>query len=397
MLECYIKVEGSSKLDYQIILKTKAYEKYKYIIYSNTSKNCGFNEKIWVVEDIDNLNVCLISTNLNTICKKYINFKEDLTHVEMPLDKELYEFIQNTFLKELDHYLTLDSVSQEYYVVKNKIINKLSNSNELMANDFQFTTEIKNILNIENETRIDEKSIIKLLKKKNEYKNIEKEIKEHAFNKNFFKKAVVVCPEVIQYIDESILMDFKFLHQLIGLNREVLMFLPDRIKTNFDFLKDILKNNGSLLNFCDNEIKSNKELVMVSVENNGCALQFADEKLKNDVEVVNKAVNNAGPSIAYANNSFKNDIELILQGVKNNASTLKWINQDLLSSKDFILKCAALNGRVLKFLDDNLKNDLEVVVECLKNRQDIYELIPNVLKSNPKVKELILKPSPTDI
>ena len=38
----------------------------------------------------------------------------------------------------------------EYYVVKDKIINKLSNSNELMAYDFEFTTEIKNILNIYN-------------------------------------------------------------------------------------------------------------------------------------------------------------------------------------------------------------------------------------------------------
>lgn len=396
MLQSYIKVEGNSKLDYQIIIVAKNYKRYDYIIFSNISKNGGFNEKICVVEDVDKSHICLISDNLNTFCRKYINFKQDLTHVEIPLDEELYDFIQNIIIKELDYYLTLETTSNQYYTVKDEIINKLSNSNEFMANDFQFTTEIKNILNIENETRFDEKSILKLLKKKNEYKNLEKEIKEHALNKKFFKKAIVLCPEVIKYIDDSILLDFKFIHQLIGLNREVLMYMPDNVVNNLEFLKDVLKNNGSLLEFCNNEIKSNKKLVLISVEQNGGALKFAVEELKNDLEVVTKAVNNHGPSIAYASTSFKNDTKLILLGVKNNASTLKWVNQNLLSSKDFVLKCAALNGRVLKFLDDNLKNDLEVVVECLKNRQDIIELIPNVLKANPKVKELMLKLSPTD-
>lgn len=141
---CYLQIFNESRLDYKIILYAYSEDNKMDYIYINYPKNTIFNDEFrrYVYNDENDNLECLISYNINSFTKRLKNGKVDIEFLETELTSDEYDLVQYTFIEELNLYLTLDPVSQEFYSVNENCLKNMDENGIFQSPDNDFLPDI---------------------------------------------------------------------------------------------------------------------------------------------------------------------------------------------------------------------------------------------------------------
>lgn len=151
------------------------------------------------------------------------------------------------------------------------------------------------------------------------------------------------------------------------------------------FMRSAIQKNGYAYINASDAIKDNIEIAKIAIENNReVAYQISDIVLDDKEFVLNNI-----KYITKINDVFLDDEDVLLAYIKGRHIINFSISERLKNSYKFALQVLKVNPKLLSFFGSSIKNDKEMVLLYLQKSLYNYKDIPNHLKSDLDIFQLI--------
>ena len=179
------------------------------------------------------------------------------------------------------------------------------------------------------------------------------------------------------------------LRQAVLENGMVIKDVPEHFLTK-EIVLAAVKQNTRAIDHAPKEMLNDKEFMIEAIHINPLCFPFASEGVRGDKEVVMAAVSKRGGMIIHASKEMKGDKEVVMTAVTNNPKVYLSISDELKADKDVILSVVSQKGDYLQYVPKG-SITRDVVIFAMQNSTRAYNFVPEDLKDDPIIHDIIRK------
>jgi hypothetical protein len=160
----------------------------------------------------------------------------------------------------------------------------------------------------------------------------------------------------LEYADEKLRKDKKFISELVRLNPSVIVYIHDSLTKDKKFLLDLLKIDSFFLLFhveIDkrfNYLLKDKEFMLKIIKHNIDALGYADNTLRKDKNFLLEVLKQNRDAIMHFDNSLVADKKFVLSAVKQGSDILPYCTQACYENEEINLAAQKITKKEIATL-----------------------------------------------